>query len=362
MRLEPTEYQILQLYEGGAPVTVEDVSREMGLSRDQAAQACATLASLGCLEGSRRRRITDEGRNALRTGEVTDAPRDAALEVAESSEGSQRSLAEQGKKKPKLSDALAERLMIDKAELLDIVRRSVIQVGRNDDPPTNAEVYHVLSVMMKYELDPWMKQIHAFRHEGRLNVMLGYDGWVDMANNPKRNAQRSNKYLGATYEYGPMQDPPEHGAKKCHEWVSCTVESTGRKPTTVTAYLDEWYVPMPRSGRQGPWQKYTKNRLRQKAFCMAMREHFGIALMDPDDYEQIQMMRYHEAQYQDVETKTERLADKTEERLKSIFDGEPDGDAGEPVPEQTDEDDTPSESPKAGPLDQHLFQAEETNE
>lgn len=369
MRLEPTEYQVLQLYEGGAPVTVEDVAREMGLTQSQAAEACSALVGLGCLSGSRRRKITDEGRKALSTGEVDDVPKDAAIEVADSGEGSQRSLDDP--KKPKLSDALADRLMIDKSQLLDIVRRSVIQVGRGEEPPTNAEVYHVLSTMHKYELDPWMRQLHAFRSDGKLQVMLGYDGWVDMATNPKRNAQRSNKYLGATYDYGPMQDPPEHGAKPCHAWVSCTVESTGRRPTTVTAYLDEWYRPMPRSGRPGPWQKYTKHRLRQKAFCMAVREHFGVALLDPDDYEQMQMMRYEEAKYEDIGTKSERIAGQTSARMLEIMEQakverEMEKARAETEIEQNEDDeragepDTEPEAPRPGALDQRLFETEGT--
>lgn len=355
MRLEPTEHQVLQLYEGGAPVTVDDVAREMGLTKSKAADVCSTLAKLGCLSGDRRRKITDEGRKALATGEVDDVPREGVVEVAESGEGSQRSLSEP--KNPKLSDVVAQRLMVDKAQLLDIVRRSVIQVNKGDEPPTNAEVYHVLSVMQKYELDPWMKQLHAFRSDGKLQVMLGYDGWVDMANNPKRNAQRSNKFLGATYEYGPMVDAPEPSAKRCHEWVACTVESTGRRPTTVTAWLDEWYRPTPRSGRKGPWQKYTKHRLRQKAYCMAVREHFGIALLDPDDYEQMMAMRYENAKYEDLGTASERIADQTNQRLLQIMEQAKAGAEEEP----TEPDGAPerADGPRPGPLDRQLFENDE---
>jgi hypothetical protein len=132
----------------------------------------------------------------------------------------------------------------------------------------------------KYDLDPNLRQIHAFRHRGKLQIMVGVDGWIAFAN-------RQSGYQGVTYEYSEtMVDTADKKGKKCWEWVKASIHSEGRVPTEVICFLDEWYQDQ-KGNYPGPWQAMTRHRLRQKAFTQAVREHYGFSVYDDTDREKM---------------------------------------------------------------------------
>ena len=288
MQLTTEERMALEIYGASDKVTINDVARECDFSVREAGEVVANLQELGLLAGGRERKITENGRCFL---EGRDIPLEgvAAPAVVEK-EGSGRGETRM------LTDVLAEQYHIKPVDLYNIVAKNIIHVGPGESLPSTAEVYHVMTTMARYDLDPWMKQIHAFRHKGKLQVMMGYDGWVQKAN-------QYPGYVGTKYKYSEDEvDVPGVHGKKCWKWVECTVYSKERTPTVVRAYFDEWYVP------NGNWKQYTRNRLRQKAFTMAVREHCGIAMWDEADREQFQ---YHE-------TSAEIISEKTSERKDAM--------------------------------------------
>lgn len=176
-----------------------------------------------------------------------------------------------------LTEQLADKYQLSPDAFMHLMKNQFISVGRNDPPPTNAEMALLMLAINKYDLDPNLRQIHAFRHRGKLQIMVGVDGWIAFAN-------RQPGYQGVKYEYSEtMVDTPDGKGKKCWEWVSASIHSEGRVPTEVFCFLDEWYQPQ--KGYPGPWQTMTRHRLRQKALTQAIREHYGFAVYDDVDQE-----------------------------------------------------------------------------
>jgi len=336
MNLSHTQRHALEVYAASDRVTLEDVKRECAFTSIEAASECVReLASMGLLRGDKLRKITEEGQAVLEGRDVpvmTPPPASENLPATADSEDERRKM---------LSDILAERHKIDVGMLRTIIVSSVIGKDKDGNNPTAAEVFHVMSVMEQYRLDPWMKQLHAFRHKGKLNVMVGYDGWVKIA-------KREPTYLGAEYEYSDkMVESPDGKGKKSWEWIKVKIHSKGRIPTEVYCYFDEWYVPMSKKdwAQPGPWQNQTKWRHRQKAFTLAVREHFGISLYDETDREQIM---YHQATYSEVDNMAEATVAKSSEMAKQL------------AAANEDKDETPEELGSINPAD--LVPADEADE
>lgn len=188
-----------------------------------------------------------------------------------------------------LSEVVAAAHRVSADKLWDIIKNNIISIASKDhDPVTDAEVMHVLTVMNRYSLDPFVKQIYAFRHKGKLQVSVAIDGWVAVAN-------RHDAFEGVEYEFPPMEEMVDTPAgKKCWSWVKATCHVAGRKPTVAYAFLDEWYAPSKYNDGTGNWEKYPTHRLKSKAYTLSVREGLGIALYDDADREQLVMADFEE--------------------------------------------------------------------
>ncbi len=161
-------------------------------------------------------------------------------------------------------------------QVINVLRNSIIKVPKNEPPATAAELVVVLSVMKEYSLNPMMKHLHAWRdNRGDLAVMLGFDGWVLLAN-------KIPTFSGVSYECGELLPSPDGKGKKCWECVTATVHDSVRGNFTMApTYLEEWYQPASRY--PGPWQKMTKHKLRLKAYSLAIREMYGVGGIEVGD-------------------------------------------------------------------------------
>lgn len=166
-------------------------------------------------------------------------------------------------------------------QVINVLRNSIIKVPRNSPPPTPAELVVVMSVMQKHGLDPMLKQLHAWRDgRGELAVMLGYDGWVEIA-------MRHRSYNGVSYECGPLIASPDKKGKQCFEYIKVTVHDKVRgSMAQMPTYLEEWYVNQ-RYEKPEPWQKQTKHKLKVVAFRLAIRECYGVSGIDVRDVEDV---------------------------------------------------------------------------
>jgi phage recombination protein Bet len=145
-----------------------------------------------------------------------------------------------------------------------------------------------LFAMVAYRsgLDPFARQIHAVKRQGKVTFQTGIDGF-------RSSAERTGTYDG--------QDEPEFGpACSCKEapqphpeWARVTVyriRNGGRKPQSATAYWHE-FKPAPGQSGNGDqmWKKMPRNQLAKCAEALAFRKAFPYVLADvyaPEEMDQ----------------------------------------------------------------------------
>lgn len=137
-----------------------------------------------------------------------------------------------------------------------------------DPPMTNEEMAAACAVCEKYDLDPFLREMHATRAKGRLLVMVGIDGWI-------RVAKRSGQFDGMEFEEVVGDDQKLHG-------VTCKVYRKDEShPTVVTAYMGEY------KRDTEPWKQFPSRMLRHKAAKEALRYAFGISGIDDEEPDEV---------------------------------------------------------------------------
>jgi len=122
-------------------------------------------------------------------------------------------------------------------------------------------------VCSRYDLNPFLKQIHAFKdRRGVIVPIVGVDGWVDLINREKRYRgvqfseimdKKTGKVLGST----------------CRLYVDGLV-----LPVEVTEWLTECYR------NTEPWNKMPRRLIRHKSLMQAGRYAFGFSgIYDEDE-------------------------------------------------------------------------------
>lgn len=213
----------------------------------------------------------------------------------------------------KLSDVLASRLRVSAEDVFDVIKNNIISVG-SGPAPTNAEVMQVMSVMQKYDLDPFVKQVHAFRHRGKLQIAVGNDGWTAIA-------QRHPGFKGVEYEF-PDEMVKTEGGKMCWPWVKGICHIEGRVPTVKYAFLEEWYVPTgPNDKGPSNWSLYPTHRLQGKVYSLVVKEALGISLYDLGDMEQ-----FHQTEAVVVPVSSGALTDRIDDMRLALTAPDPAGD------------------------------------
>lgn len=183
---------------------------------------------------------------------------------------------------------LSRQYGLEEQKLVDTLRSTVIKPkkirGKDGKPDTYveasmAEVNAFLMVAAQYDLDPLLKQIHAFVSDqgGGIVPIVGYDGWVKLVNRERRFAgiefidhldEKGNLYAitGKMSIFNDLAGNPDHGTR--------TVE--------VTEYLEEC------RGTTTPWTKWPRRMLRNKVYSQTARMAFGFSgIYDEDEGERI---------------------------------------------------------------------------
>lgn len=155
-------------------------------------------------------------------------------------------------------------------EVAEVLRGMIISgKAQHGATATNAEMTVVSSIFAKYDLNPFIREGHAFVSGGKLQVMIGFDGFVKIMN-------RQPTFNGVEFV-----DNFEGS-----ELVSVTtkIHIKGRDfPVCTTEYMDEAYQP-----NSAAWKKFKKRMLRNKSLAQCIRIAFGIAdLIDTDEADRV---------------------------------------------------------------------------
>lgn len=171
----------------------------------------------------------------------------------------------QAAKRPLLLTALADKYQIEPRKFLETIKATIF-----DNKGTEEELIAFLTVAHRYDLDPFRKEIYAFRKgdTGGVQPIVGIDGWATIAN-------REPAYDGVEFE-----DQIEAGVVTA---VTCRVYRKDRsRPTSVTEYLRECKRNTP------PWNQMPGRMLRHRSYIQGVRLAFGISgIMDPEDAERM---------------------------------------------------------------------------
>jgi phage recombination protein Bet len=155
----------------------------------------------------------------------------------------------------------AGRMGVDAEKMLATLRATAFRTGKNDAAVSNEEMLALLVVADQYKLNPFLKEIYAFRDsKGGIMPIIGVDGWVKLI-------QRHPQFQGIEFKYA------DEG-----EWVEATITRGDRRvPFTVREYLTECQRDT------GPWKSHPQRMLRHRAMIQCARIAFGFAGVYHDD-------------------------------------------------------------------------------
>jgi phage recombination protein Bet len=157
--------------------------------------------------------------------------------------------------KPSAMMALAARCNVDPAKLTTALRETVFKDA------TDAELLALVVVSNQYDLNPFLKEIHAFKgRTGGIVPIVGIDGWLKIINSH------------------PQLDGLEVTISDDGESAVCSIWRKDRtRPITLTEYLKECYRPT------DPWKQSPRRMLRHKAIIQTARVAFGFSGIYADD-------------------------------------------------------------------------------
>jgi phage recombination protein Bet len=165
-----------------------------------------------------------------------------------------------------LLDKFAVRYAIDPTTVLPVLRATAFNTGKGNPPATNEEVQALMIVADQYNLNPFTKEIYAFRNKGGgITPIVGFDGWI-------RLVEAQPAYNGCTFTEGfdttsiaNKEDSPQRGF-----YYECTMHRKDRAhPTTIREYLGENYR------NTDPWNDMPSRMTRMRSYIQCARLTFG---------------------------------------------------------------------------------------
>jgi hypothetical protein len=165
-----------------------------------------------------------------------------------------------------LTKNLATTYQVSPIELINTFKAMVFKNGAC----TDAELYVVMKLSQELGLNPLNRELHAFTKDGKMQTIVGYDGWIKMVN-------RHPQFNGFEF-FDHLDEKGQLTAVTCRMW-----RKDWTHPGEVTEYMDECV------GDTVPWKKWKRRMLRNKAYIQGARLTFGFAgVVDPDEAERIE--------------------------------------------------------------------------
>lgn len=150
-------------------------------------------------------------------------------------------------------------------EIKEVISGMIISAkAQHGAKASDGELAVVAGVCATYGLNPLVKEAHAFISGGKLQVMIGIDGWLKIMN-------RHPDFDGVEFEY-------EWNGTKLLSVTTKIYIKNRRMPVPVTEWMDEC-----KQEKSEAWRKYEKRMLRNKSLGQCIRVAFGISEIIDDD-------------------------------------------------------------------------------
>jgi len=157
-----------------------------------------------------------------------------------------------------------ERYDLEPAKVMSIVAATVFKQGKDEAPLTPEETAAALIVANAYELNPFTKELYAFRSKGKLLIVVSLDGWSRIVN-------RQEQLNGIEFEEH-FNDDGKILAVTCKiHRKDCAL------PVVVTEYTHEC------KRNTEPWNNMPIRMTRNRAFIQCARLAFSVAGVIDDD-------------------------------------------------------------------------------
>lgn len=166
---------------------------------------------------------------------------------------------------------LAETTGVSSSEITEVVRSMIVSSkNQHGAVATDAEMTVVAGICGKYDLNPMMREAHAFVSGGKLQVIIGIDGWV--------------KILNRQPDFDGFEQFDNFNDKGDLVSVTTKIYVKGRKyPTPHTEYMSECFQP-----NSAAWKKFKCRMLTNKSLGQTVRIAFGINdVIDNDEADRI---------------------------------------------------------------------------
>lgn len=164
----------------------------------------------------------------------------------------------------------AQEYGIDAGKVLAVLKQTCFRPSKQgEEPPSDAEVAALMVVARAHGLNPFLRQIYAFKDKrGGIVPVVGVDGWAQLIND-------NDYFNGVEFEYNYNTEDPE---KKKLESVTCIIYDKRRdRATRITEFLDEC-----RRDTE-PWRTAPRRMLRHKALIQCARIAFSFSGIYDDD-------------------------------------------------------------------------------
>lgn len=160
-----------------------------------------------------------------------------------------------------LSEQLAQEYGMRQDVFLNVIKKTVMP----SENVSNEHIAAFLSLSKSYGLNPLSDAIHAFPSKGGIKLLIGIDGYIEIANQHE------------AYEGFELEENSDQAGNLIA--VSCRVHRSDRKHSHwIKEYMDEC------KRNTDPWKNFPKRMLRHKAIMQAIRSSFGLSsLIDVDE-------------------------------------------------------------------------------
>jgi len=178
--------------------------------------------------------------------------------------------------KPALVEIFAERYHVDPKEIVSTLIGTAFKVKANEPPATREEILALLVVANEYHLNPFIREIYAFRGKGGGIVpIIGVDGWV-------RIVERQPTYQGEEMRCGFDETPGPDGTPLGF-YYECFIHRSDRKfPISRRQYYRENFRDTDN------WRGMPTRMLQHRAYIQSARAAFGLGgIFDEDEGEVI---------------------------------------------------------------------------
>lgn len=169
---------------------------------------------------------------------------------------------------------LADKFGVDHNNLL---RCLTSQVFKQTDgaAPSNEELMVLLLVCENYGLNPFNREIFAFRNKksGSIIPIVSLDGWCKIVRNQK-------DFNGMSFSFADQRITLPGYREELPEYAQCSIRRKGiDEPITVQEFMVECF-----NENSPVWKKWPRRMLRTRAFIQCARLAFGLSgLYDEGD-------------------------------------------------------------------------------